>query len=216
MIVADGEGWRVYYAGRAEDSRDITIGMAMGLEPDVVVDYPGNPVFEWSESEVSWAGQAVGHPAILRHPDGHWEMRYSTGLHKLGYAYSMDGLDWKRWCRNAVMTGETGDSWESHQLKAADVILHDGWYLMAYTGGVRGSFRIGWAMSRDGLNWTRATDPVLRPALEPGTWESSAVTGPSLWADGGTLRMWYGGSGLTGSANGLATASLPASLDGVP
>ena len=216
MIVPDGEGWRVYYAGRAEESRDISIGMAIGGSADVVSDFPANPVFEWSEAEVDWAGQAVAHPAIVHHPDGHWEMWYSTGLHKLGYAYSLDGIDWKRWCRSPVMEGRTGDSWESHQLKAVDVVFHNGWYLMAYTGGVRGSFRIGWAMSRDGLNWSRAENPVLRPALEPGTWESSAVTGPSLMVDGDTLRMWYGGSGLTGSAIGLATAVLPASFEVTP
>ena len=216
MIVPDGEGWRVYYAGRAEESRDISIGMAIGASADVVSDFPENPVFTWSESEEGWSGQAVAHPAIVHHPDGYWEMWYSTGLHKLGYAYSQDGIDWNRWCRNPVLSGGTGDSWESHQVKAVDVVFHNGWYLMAYTGGVRGSFRIGWAMSRDGLNWTRADTPVLRPAIEPGTWESSAVIGPSLMVDGDTLRMWYGGSGLTGSAIGLATAELPASFEVAP
>ncbi len=189
--------------------------MASGIKADAVSNHPENPVFSWVEEELLWAGTAVAHPAILHHPDGHWEMWYSTGLHKLGYAYSLDGLDWKRLCRNPVFAGSTGSSWESHQVKAVDVVFYKGWYLMAYTGGVRGAFQIGWAMSRDGLHWQRANAPVLGPNVVPGTWESTAVTGPSLLVDGDTLRMWYGGSGLTGSAIGLATAPLPSSFEAV-
>lgn len=216
MVVQDGLGWRVYYSGRAQESGDISIGMALGAQADGVTDYADNPVFGWSEEEASWAGQAVAHPAILRHPSGHWEMWYSTGLHKLGYAYSLDGVAWQRFCGNPVFAGNTGGSWEAHQAKAADVVFHDGWYLMAYTGGARGAFKIGWAMSRDGLNWTRADSPVFGPNVTPGTWESSSVLGPSLMVDGDTLRMWYGGTGLTGSAIGLATAALPATLEVTP
>jgi len=125
-------------------------------------------------------------------------------------------VGWKRLCRNPVFEGATGDSWESNHVKAVDVVFHNGWYLMAYTSGVRGSFQIGWAMSRDGLHWTRSEAPVFGPNVTPGTWESSAVTGPSLMADGDTLRMWYGGSGLTGSAIGLATAELPTTFEAGP
>jgi len=212
MVVQDGAGWRVYYSGRAAETREITIGMASGINADAVSNHPENPVFSWTESEVSWAGHAVAHPAIIHHPDGHWEMWYSTGLHKLGYAYSLDGVGWKRLCRNPVFAGTTGLSWEAHQVKAVDVVFHDGWYLMAYTGGVRGSFQIGWAMSRDGLRWERAAAPVFGPNVVPGTWESTAITGPALVVDGDVLRMWYGGTGLTGSAIGLATAALPTSF----
>jgi predicted GH43/DUF377 family glycosyl hydrolase len=213
MAVQDGAGWRVYYSGRAGETGEITIGMASGIKADAVSNHPANPVFAWADSEIPWAGHAVAHPAILHHPDGHWEMWYSTGLHKLGYAYSLDGLDWKRLCRNPVFKGSTGGSWEAHQVKAVDVVFHDGWYLMAYTGGVRGSFQIGWAMSRDGLRWQRAEAPIFGPNVIPGTWESTAVTGPALVVDDEVLRMWYGGTGLTGSAIGLATAALPSSFE---
>jgi hypothetical protein len=82
---------------------------------------------------------------------------------------------------------------------------------MTYTGGDRGNFKVGFAMSRDGLHWVRHSTPVLGSEPTPGTWESGAVLGGAIAIDGGALRMWYAGTGLTGSAIGLAIAELPAS-----
>jgi hypothetical protein len=210
MIVQAGDEWRVYYTGRAEETGDLTIGLAVGSDSVSVSDVPENPVFTWTEAEQSWAGTAVAHPAVVQHPDGHFEMLYSSGYHKLGHAYSLDGITWKRYCNNPVFTGRGADSWEQSLVKSADLQIHDGLYLMTYTGGDRGNFKVGFAMSRDGLHWERHSSPVLGSEPTPGTWESNAVLGASIAVDGETLRMWYAGTGMTGSAIGMATADLPA------
>jgi hypothetical protein len=212
VVRADGE-WRVYYTGRADETGNLTIGLATGDDSTAVSDSPDNPVFEWTEDEQSWAGTAVAHPAVVQHPDGHWEMVYSTGYHKLGHAHSLDGRTWKRYCNNPVFTGRGGGSWEDSLIKSADVRVHNGLYLMTYTGGDRGNFKVGFAMSRDGLHWVRHSTPVLGSEPTPGTWESGAVLGGAIAIDGGALRMWYAGTGLTGSAIGLAIADLPASWE---
>jgi len=216
MIVAHGDRWRVYYTGRSDALGDLNIGLAEGTTPTEVVDLPESPVFPWVEEEESWSGSAVAHPAVVQHPDGHWEMLYSTGYHRIGHAHSLDGVEWKRYCKNPVFMGRGGSSWEQGQVKSADVVVHDGMYLMTYTGGDRGQFKIGFAASRDGLSWVRMNTPVLGPSVEPGTWESGAVLGAALVVDGDQLRMWYAGTGVTGSAIGLASASLPASIGEVP
>ena len=87
--------------------------------------------------EEGWSGQAVAHPAIVHHPDGYWECG-TAPTHKLGYAYSQNGIDWNR-CVEPVLSGGTGDSWESHR-RAVDVVFHNGWYLMAHTGGFAAHF----------------------------------------------------------------------------
>jgi len=216
MIVSYGDRWRVYYTGRADALGDLNIGLAEGSSATEVEDVSESPVFRWIEEEEAWSGSAVAHPAVVQHPDGHWEMLYSTGYHRIGHAQSLDGVEWKRYCKNPVFVGRGGGSWEQGQVKSADVVVHDGVYLMSYTGGDRGQFKIGFAASRDGLSWTRMGTPVLGPSVEPGTWESGAVLGATLAVDGDQLRMWYAGTGVTGSAIGLASASLPASIGDLP
>jgi predicted GH43/DUF377 family glycosyl hydrolase len=212
MVVQDGDTWNVFYTGRAEETGNLTIGLATGASATDVEDIPDNPVFSWNDEESSWAGQAAAHPAVLRNPAGWWELWYSTGYHKIGYAYSPDGRSWNRYCHNPIFTGDGANPWESNQVKAAEVILHDGWYMMTYTGGATGAFRVGWAMSRDGLHWVRAAEPVLSPPEEAGTWESSSVLSAAIAVDGDQLRMWYAGTGQSGSAIGAADAPLPTTI----
>ena len=207
MVLKVGIDWRVYYTGRGGETGDLNIGMAMSTGAVITGDYPENPVFEWSDSEMDWAGTAVAHPSIIHHPDGHLEMWYSTGYHRIGYAYSLDGVGWTRHCKNPIFEG-TGGGWEQASVKSAEVVFSRGWYMMSYTGGPRGDFMLGWAMSLDGIHWVRSPTPVLATPTTPGTWESSSVLGGSLVIDGDTLRVYYSGTGVTGSAIGLATASM--------
>ena len=207
MFLQVGIDWRVYFTGRGGETGDLTIGMAAVDGAALTAPYPENPVFGWSDSELDWAGTAVAHPSIIHHPDGQLEMWYSTGYHRIGYAYSLDGIGWNRHCKNPVFEGE-GAGWEAASVKSAEVVYAQGYYMMSYTGGPRGDFMLGWAMSRDGIHWTRSALPVLATPTTPGTWESNSVLGSALVVDGDTLKMYYSGTGVTGSAIGLATASL--------
>lgn len=208
MVLQHGGIWYVYYTGRAEETGNLNIGLATGTDPTHVTDVATNPVFAWTPEEESWAGQAVAHPSVIVNDEGWWEMWYSTGFHKVGYAYSSDGLDWRRYCHNPVFEGDSANAWETNQVKSNEVILRNGWYMMSYTGGDTGAFVLGWAMSRDGLHWVRAPDPTFLPNDTPGTWESNSVLSAPLAVVGDELWMWYSGTGATGSAVGLAIASL--------
>lgn len=208
VLEADGT-WYMYYTGRSEETGNLNIGLATGASPVDVTDVPDNPVFAWTEEESGWAGSAVAHPSVLRRDDGWWEMWYSTGYHKVGYAYSSDGMAWSRYCKNPVFEGDPEAlAWEANQVKATEVVRLRDWYYMTYTAGDTGAFTVGWAASRDGLHWVRADKPVLTPPDEPGTWESNSVLSAPIAVVGDELWMWYSGTGPTGSAVGLATAPL--------
>ncbi|GDX83329.1 hypothetical protein LBMAG42_51400 [Deltaproteobacteria bacterium] len=208
MVIEHDGTWYVYYTGRMEETGNLNIGLATGPDPIHVEDVPVNPVFSWTPEEESWSGQAVAHPSVTINEDGWWEMWYSTGYHKIGYAYSADGLSWSRYCKNPVFEGDMVNTWETNQVKANEVVLHNGWYMMTYTGGDTGAFRVGWAMSRDGLHWARSPEPALTVPDEPGTWESNSVLSAPMVVVGDELWMWYSGTGIYGSAVGLAKASL--------
>src|SRR5262249_49389893 len=87
------------------------------------------------------------------------------------------------------------------------VVKHGGTYHLWYTGQAGGKSRIGYATSRDGRTWVRASDtPVLSPERP---WERGAVMCPPVLYDGERklYRMWYsGGEQYEPNAIGYATS----------
>jgi predicted GH43/DUF377 family glycosyl hydrolase len=214
--------WMLYYTGAAATSSDLSIGLATSTRYEElhggagsyrnVADIEGDPVFSWTEGEYAWAGQGVAHPAMLWH-DGFFHLWYSTGRHRIGYAMSEDGTSWERYCKNPIFEGDAS-TWDANEVKSAEVVFYDGWYMMNYSGGGESNFQVGWAMSRDGLHWARAEEPVIRPGAR-GTWEGTSVLGAPMILDEDALllRTWYSGTGgSTGSAIGYADAVLPSAI----
>jgi predicted GH43/DUF377 family glycosyl hydrolase len=91
-------------------------------------------------------------------------------------------------------------------------VKKDGIYHMWYTGQMFATettlprSKIGYATSRDGLNWDRREDPVLMPNEE---WEGITLFCPHvLWEEElGCFRMWYSGGRMhEADAIGIATS----------
>ncbi|MBM4365947.1 MAG: hypothetical protein FJ102_07000 [Deltaproteobacteria bacterium] len=234
FLMLDGDEWRLYYTGRREESGNLSIGLATSTEYAAqhgsagsaykLSDLPPiekggeNPVLDHIDAEELWGGDAVAHPSVVKNPQGFYEMWYSTGRHRVGYALSPDGLDWTHYCNNPVLLGESeAGNWELGRVKSTEVAMLGDYYLMAYTGGDTGYFQVGWAMSLDGIHWTKAENPVLAPDAES-SWKNQSTIGASLMVDEakGLLRTWYSGTytggGNAGSAVGYAEAELPTSL----
>lgn len=209
VLLNDGAEWLLYYTGRATETGELSVGLATGDDPFALTDYAENPVMPWDPDDNDWAGSAVAHPSVIVR-DGVYHLWYSGGRHKVGYALSADGRAWTRYCHNPVLEG-AGLDWESNQVKSTEVAWIDPYYVMTYSGGGTGAFQVGWAMSTDGVRWVRAEEPVLSPAEEGGTWESTSTIGAAIIVDeaAGVLRAWYGGTGLDTSAIGYAEAPLP-------
>jgi len=230
--------WQLYYTGRRDAGGHLSIGLATSTQFDVqyprgpggdayyVEDLPNawpddgdNPVLEPNDEDNYWAGDAVAHPSVVSHGDGFEELWYSTGKHRVGYALSTDwGRNWTRYCHNPILIGGDHDSWEASRVKSTEVAMYDGYYIMTYTGGDTSYFQIGWAMSKDGIHWAKAEEPILSSESDNrDSWEYISVIGGTLLVDedAGKLKMWYGGTNNFeggGSAIGYATADLPSSL----
>ena len=67
-----------------------------------------------------------------------------------------------------------------------------------------GSYRIEYARSTDGINWTRFADQPIFP-LTPGGFDSTSQTYPSVVDMGDELWLFYTGDGLGATGIGLAT-----------
>jgi len=118
----------------------------------------------------------------------------------LGLATSIDGVHWKR--ENGgkpVLTVAGGDEFDSGQAMGPEVLFDGAIYRMWYTGMSKlwhesgfGFYRIGLAISKDGIVWQKANDgkPVLDIGTQ-GSFDAVQAATPSIIKDAGNYRMWY-------------------------
>jgi hypothetical protein len=136
----------------------------------------------------------VNRPVVLKRGDGYhlWYTGQSQDHSWIGYATSTDGLNWKRMSDQPVLSPQA--PWE----KVAVMCPHVNWdeelnvYRMWYSAGDQYEpDAIGYATSRDGLNWTRYEhNPIFRP--DPANlWERQKVTAVQVVRRGDWHLMFY-------------------------
>jgi predicted GH43/DUF377 family glycosyl hydrolase len=153
----------------------------------------------------------------------------NQGILHIGVASSRDGMHWTKLAEPALRARE-GDAEPFEACLARPTVLElDGVYHMWFgvydmapgarpdqASGKRplaeeglkraggGSYRIEYARSTDGINWTRYVDqPIF--SLSPGEFDSSSQTYGSVVDMGDQLWMFYTGDGLGATGVGLAT-----------
>jgi hypothetical protein len=118
---------------------------------------------------------------------------------------SKDGLVWGK---PAIVLGPNKASGWEDDVNRPVVIESGGVYRMWYTGQAKGRSWIGYATSKDGQTWKRASNrPVLSPEKP---WEKVAVMCPHVLYDerAKQYRMWYSaGVQYEPDAIGYATSS---------
>jgi len=166
-----------------------------------------------------WEGDEVNRPSIVK-IDGKYRMWYTgqmqpgtdDGRSAIGLAESEDGYHWVR-REKPVLIPEGG--WEE-QAALCPFVLYDeddGLYKMWYAAGNNYEpDAIGFAYSKDGIEWTKPCDaPVLAP--DPSTpWESHKLVAPCVIKDDGWFYVFYVGHlheeraqiGLARSRNGYS------------
>lgn len=134
-------------------------------------------------------------PTVLRTEQGYqmWYSDVSKRPWVIRHASSKDGRRWTVTERPVLYLSQ---DWEAEVLVYPCVLRIDGVYLMWYGSYDRAVRRettaIGFAVSRDGLHWTKSPhNPVLRP--DPARpWESNYVgSGCVLRLADGSFRYWY-------------------------
>jgi hypothetical protein len=184
---------------------------------------PGNPI-PLNGSSGTW-NRHVMFPSVLYNPDSsRYEMWFTASAgpgtpdwrpYRIGFATSPDGRNWIMY-PNPVLEPDAG-TWDETTIDHATVLRENGEYKMWYTGWSPGGpeFKIGYATSPNGINWTK--DTVNNPVLGPGaaTWEDGGVGYCTVMHEqGAEYKMWYCGlnktwapdSGMTGyatSADGI-------------
>lgn len=127
-------------------------------------------------------------------------------VYKIRMAMSDDGVTWRRHGRDLIESKIEVDEAQA----SPDVFFHDGRYhmffcyrhSMHYRGKERG-YRIGYASSRDGVQWVREDDHVGIGVSDAG-WDSEMVSYPHVFALDGRTYMLYLGDQVGRYGFGLA------------
>jgi len=118
-----------------------------------------------------------------------------TSFHtrSIGVAFSSDGVHWKEYAGNPILRPGPG-LYDSNWILAADVVFHNGTYLMWYaaspsTTTYHYAEAINFATSTDGVLWVKyAGNPVFLGASD----EWGTVGHPDVLDLNGTFLMLYG------------------------
>jgi beta-1,2-mannobiose phosphorylase / 1,2-beta-oligomannan phosphorylase len=152
---------------------------------------PGPLITDWDRGMVAWQ-------KVIRE-NGIYKMWYLGGVGStsfpwsIGYAESIDGIEWDKYDGNPVMLPGT-DAWEAGGPYGVSIMPYEGEYKMWYAGLDQSLSlaRVGYATSPDGINWKR--DTVNNPVLdigEPGQWDRGTVYPAEVLLCGGYYYMWY-------------------------
>ncbi len=197
-VLKVGDGWWMWYNGRAADCFTGSIGLATsrdGLE--WVKHQGGTPVFAHGLPG-SFDSTKVDHPAVV-HYGGKFHMWYTAGddesRYTIGYATSDDGVRWQRenGAKPVLLPGAEGAFDDREVLHPAVVRDRSGTLHMWYNGvGPQKTFRVGHATSRDGVRWRRESGgrPVLSPSVV-GNFDEGYVYNVHVRLEGEVYHMWY-------------------------
>jgi hypothetical protein len=137
----------------------------------------------------------------------HWvnvEGRFEP-VYVIKYCYSHDGLDWVRPNHLCIQPRHETEAF-SHPSVIKDAEVYRMWYCYRNSHDYRdgaGAYRIGYAESADGLDWTRMDDRHGLPVVESG-WDSTMTCYPFVTEVDNRLLMFYNGSGFGRTGFGCA------------
>jgi predicted GH43/DUF377 family glycosyl hydrolase len=204
--------YHMWYSGQ-HNRRFWAIGYATSSDGIHWTKHPQNPVLTPGQTN-EWDDWAVA-GANVSYENGTFKMWYTGIYHEqldafnwrneFGYATSSDGVRWTKYAGNPVIRAFPTEFGISFPRVIRDGNLYKAWYGQLRIGASGGE--IGYAVSSDGINWTRLGIPVLTPGQT--VWGARSVGMGDIIKDNttGTWRMWYFGYG--GSSNtwsiGLAT-----------
>jgi predicted GH43/DUF377 family glycosyl hydrolase len=149
----------------------------------------------------------------VRREGSRWRMWYVSGYawdevdgqarshYHIKYAESGDGVDWRR-------DGQVCIDLQAGERNIARpwVLEEGGRYLMWYAAAGDHPYRLGYAESRDGLDWERRDDRVGIGLSDSG-WDSRAMAYPWVERDGDRYLLLYNGNDYGRQGFGLAVAS---------
>jgi hypothetical protein len=124
-------------------------------------------------------------------------------------------VHWIKDDANPVMSGSGPGTWDSN-VQGPDVLYNtdSARYEMCYMAPDANNddwrpFRLGFAVSEDGIHWTKYPDPIMDS--ESGAWDETFKRGKII-RENGQYKMWYLGGNESRGTGGIGYATSPDGL----
>lgn len=216
QLVQVGEELRLYYGGVSRGGH-VPYRMSIGLASSRDGGLTFERVFEGPVVDRTPLEPYMTMAPNMLVEDGRWTMWYGSGTgwvevdgkfeptYQIKVAYSDDGLAWRQTNHTCIpKLHELEANTRPSVLRTADG--YEMWFCYRSSENYRdgeGSYRLGYATSTDGRDWTRHPDPEgLQPAGSG--WNSSTMAYPSVIVVDGRKLMFHNGDGFGKSGVGCA------------
>lgn len=204
-VIKDGNTYKMWYGG----GNTWTIGYATST----------NGV-DWSEygQVLSYGGidssTLVFSPNVIKDGSTYkmWYTAWNGSNYKIWYATSPDGIVWTKQSI-AFNLGGVGGTYDSSGAISPCVMKESATDYKMWYGGYNGSkWTMNYAISTDGITWTKQGLIIDTSAVGYYNWDSAGLYGPSVIKDGDTYLMIYVGTQATSNICVLCSAR---SKDGI-
>jgi beta-1,2-mannobiose phosphorylase / 1,2-beta-oligomannan phosphorylase len=185
-VLKEGATYRMWFSWRPKKSIALVESQdGVRWSKPVITLGPNNKI-DWEND--------LNRPAVLKTGDRYqmWYTGQAKGKSWIGYATSRDGKAWKRMRAKPVLAAEK--SWEKVAVMCPHVLYDQKAKLfrMWYSGGEQGEPNaIGYATSRDGVQWAKHKDNRVFQPDSKNAWEKDRVTGCQILRRGGWYVMFY-------------------------
>jgi hypothetical protein len=143
-----------------------------------------------------WDNGAVLWPSVIKDGDT-LRMWYAgsdallgLGAVKIGYAWSLNGINWYRSSKNPVFAADL--FWEAGNVVCPAVIKDGNIFKMWYGAAGVPPRLVGYATSTDGVNWRKHSEPVLQLGTFD-DWDESIIGPGTVKKENTVYKMWYWG-----------------------
>lgn len=156
----------------------------------------------------TWDENGVMYPWVW-YEDGKYHMLYSCywggeRMKQIGYAYSMDGVNFTKAADPVIPNGSAGE-WDERLADAASCVRRKNTYYLFYEGLTMSSIPgepygevigLATAASPEGPYTKSPLNPILSYG-EPGEWDDQGCTSPAVLEEDGIFHVWYTGASAT-------------------
>jgi predicted GH43/DUF377 family glycosyl hydrolase len=238
-ILFDGGRYRMWFtAARKPYTSSQVVGIAYAESTDGLVwvprlDSTGEPLLVLNPTPGGWDAGGIETASVVKTPDGKFLLYYSgilaPGANRwaIGMATSNDGITWTKTGNAPVLQGRGG--WEGPYTEGGVTVggtsepsvlydpvqkLYKMWYSALGVQSSRMGFRVGYAISSDGRNWSAQPNPVVDVG-SAGKWDDTVVSHVNVVYDAasGYHMFYFGTSGSKyEAAEKIKAAMIPGAI----
>ena len=188
-VIKVGGEYRMYYsAAVADDKKKSQLGLAVSRDGVRWERHKANPI--WQNA---WH-HFLRDVRVRQFGSSDFWLYYSDGDRHLDLAHSADGIRWTNDAHNPILT--PSQPWEDFVMQPCVLKTGDTWRMWYSTYG-RKPRVTGYAMSADGIHWTKHPANPVFPLGPAGAWDDYSAFQPSVIEQDGCFHMVYTGSSKT-------------------